>query len=65
MINKCDLISNFLNDFKPDIMMLNETKCTAEIANFNFDHPNYELLIKQRTKNPNHGGGVAIIIKKH
>jgi len=64
MINKCDLLSNFLNDFKPDIMMLNETKCTAEIANFNFDHPKYELMIKQRTKNPNHGGGVAIIIKK-
>jgi hypothetical protein len=34
-------------------MMLNETKCTAEVANFNFYHPNYELLIKQRTKNPN------------
>jgi exonuclease III len=64
MINKCDLLINFLNDFKPDIMMLNETKCTAEIANFNFDHPRYELMIKQRTKNPNHGGGVAIIIKK-
>jgi exonuclease III len=44
MINKCDLLSNFLNDFKPDIMMLNETKCTAEIANFNFDHPRYELI---------------------
>ena len=64
LINNCDLISNFLEETKPDIMMLNETKCTYELANFNFNHPSYDILIKERNINPNHGGGVCIIIKK-
>jgi exonuclease III len=52
LINKCDLICNFLEENKPDIMMLNETKCTYELANFNFDHPSYDILIKKRNVNP-------------
>lgn len=49
-------LREFLSRLKVDIMLLNETKLTPEIA---FKIKNYHIIRKDRTA---HGGGVAIII---
>ena len=63
LMSKLELIKHFIRINKPDIFLLNETKWSHELANFQIN--GYDFLIKPRENNPNFGGGVAIFIKKN
>ena len=54
---------NFLNIFKPDIISIQELKLNEEEARMLLRFDGYSAYIKTRNLNPDHGGGVAILIK--
>ena len=56
-------LHDFLNKTKPSIVSLNETKLTKEEANYHLRFDNYSTFYKPRPKNPNLGGGVALLIR--
>jgi exonuclease III len=62
LISKLELIKQFIRANKPDILLLNETKCSQELANLNVQVNGYDFLINPRKVNPNFGGGVAMFI---
>jgi len=64
LISKLELIKQFIRANKPDILLLNETKCSKEMANFNVQINGYDFLINPRKVNPNFCGGVAMFINK-
>lgn len=67
LFNKQTQFFNFISFFKPDIIILNETKLSKErfeselyIKNLS----NYNFLHKHREEFINGAGGVAILVKK-
>lgn len=56
-------LENFLNNFKPDIISLQEIKINEEKARMYLNFPGYNTFIKTRSVNPEWGGGVAILIR--
>jgi len=64
LISKLELVKQFIRANKPDILLLNETKCSQEMANFNVQINGYDFLINPRKVNPNFCGGVAMFINK-
>lgn len=53
----------FIKKEKPDIVCLNETKLSIENVNYLVRFDNYNVVARPRKKNPDHGGGVIILIK--
>lgn len=62
--NKKTEFVRFLHDERPDIVCLNEIKLDAEWVNHKLVFEGYISLAKVRDQNPNHGGGVAILVKE-
>jgi len=56
-------LKNFLNIFKPDIISLQELKLNEEEARLCLRIVGYSVYIKPRKVNPEHGGGVAVLIR--
>ena len=56
-------LKNFLNIIKPDIISIQELKLSEERANLHLRVSGYITYVKARKTNPNHGGGVAILIR--
>jgi exonuclease III len=55
-------LSVFLQDFKPDIMSIQEVKLTQEQVNTYIKFSGYSIHYKPRKINPSHGGGVLILV---
>ena len=53
----------FLDSFKPDIVSIQEIKMNQEEANFFLRFDGYVVYYKSRDKNPEFGGGSAIIVE--
>jgi exonuclease III len=53
----------YVEEKKPDIILLNEVKSSQEIINSELHLKNYSLINKTRKENPEKGGGVAVYIK--
>jgi exonuclease III len=53
----------FLQDFKPDIMSIQEVKLIQEEVNVLIRFPDYSTYYKPRLVNPSFGGGVLVLIK--
>jgi exonuclease III len=62
--NKIENLKIYIKTEKPDIILLNETKCDKETGNFFLELPGYETFLNPREKNSNKGGGVAIVVKE-
>ena len=56
-------LKQFIHNYQPDIICLNEIKQTEYMGNYNFDIFNYNTIFKVRVDNI--GGGVAIILKNN
>jgi hypothetical protein len=54
----------YIEEKKPDIILLNELKASQEIINSELNLRDYFLESKIREKNPEYGGGVAIYVRK-
>jgi hypothetical protein len=54
----------YVEEKKPDIILLYEIKASQEITNSELNLKGYFLESKIREKNPKHGGGVAIYVKE-
>ncbi len=54
----------FLQEAKPDIMSVQETKLNNECANLRMRYKGYSMYHRQRPTNPSKGGGVAILVKE-
>ena len=61
--SRCFELVNFLNIFKPDIISLQELKLTEEEARLCLRIDGYCEYINARNVNPEHGGGVAVLIR--
>ena len=59
-INRHDLFGRFLQQTRPDVVLLNEIKMNQELSNFYLDIQGYASINKPRNE---HGGGVAVLIK--
>ena len=59
---RCELI-NLISDVKPHVVSLNEIKLSEPECNYFLSLPGYSSFYKTRSKNPQHGGGVALLIK--
>lgn len=57
--NKRQILNSFLNDHKPDIVLITETKLKPI---YKLSFKNYKLIRADRLNKP--GGGCAILIKK-
>jgi hypothetical protein len=53
----------FLEEFKPDVMSIQEIKMNQEQANLKIRFDGYSTLYKPRKANPEMGGGVVLLIK--
>jgi exonuclease III len=62
--NKLENLKLYIKKEKPDIILLNETKCDKEIGNFFLELSGYDTFHNPRKINANSGGGVAILAKK-
>ena len=56
-------LENFLNFFKPDIFSLQEIKLNEEEVRLNLNFHGYTAYINTRKVSPEHGGGVAVLIR--
>lgn len=54
----------FLEEFKPDIMSIQEVKMNEEEANLSLRFESYSAFYKARRKGPTFGGGVAILVRE-
>ena len=61
IINKIDSLKVLIQKEKPEIIALNEIKCTDEEANGELFIPGYDSIVKCRTSK---GGGVALLINE-
>jgi hypothetical protein len=60
IVGKLEMLKVLINREKPDILSLNEIKCTETTANDIFNIDNYLPYYKCRTE---HGGGVCLLIR--
>lgn len=54
----------FINETQPDIMSIQETKLNDEKANYRLRFSGYTMYHKHLKSNPEHGGGVALLVKE-
>ena len=55
----------FLEEFQPDIMSIQELKLNQNERNLFLRFEGFIVYYKPRFANPDHGGGVAIIVKEN
>ena len=59
---KLNELKLFINEFKPDLISLQEVKLNQEQANLFLRFDSYSLYYKPRERNPHRGGGVTILV---
>jgi exonuclease III len=65
LLGKVPELHLYIEEQKPDIILLNEIKASQEVINSEFNLNGYTTESKIRNVNPECGGGVAIFIKNN